>query len=230
MSTRSLFLLAETIWGVNTGMDTQEIRVVIADDHAVVRAGLRTLLEPESDITIVREVDNGLEALQVARALVPDVLILDMEMPGLRGTEVARRLQEGESPVRVLVLSAYASQQYVLGILASGAAGYLLKEEAPNTLVNAVRQIHRGEYWLSPNVTARLAQPLEDIKRVVDTLSEQERQIFRLVAVGKTNEGISTTLAIPVAQVEKQLEHIFAKLDVATRVEAAVLAVQAGIV
>lgn len=210
--------------------ERQRIRVVIADDHAVVRAGLRSLLGTEADIIVIGEADNGLIALQMAKDLVPDVLIVDMEMPGLRGTEVARHLRADRSSVRVLMLSAYTSQQYVLGILGSGAAGYLLKEEAPDNLVDAVRRVCSGGYWLSPHLTARVAKTLQGNAQAPETLTEQERRILRLIVAGKTNEGISDVLGMPAPEVEKHLEHVFAKLDVTTRVEAAVLAVQQEIV
>jgi DNA-binding NarL/FixJ family response regulator len=142
--------------GRNQSMGTT--RVVLADDHPIVRAGIRRLLEKAADIQVVGEASDGIEALHLVEDLDPDVLLLDVEMPGLRGTEVARRLQVAGSPVHILALSSYDDEQYIRGMLASGAAGYLTKEEAPQTLVHAVRRIARGDQgWISQRVAARMA-------------------------------------------------------------------------
>ncbi|HLF26692.1 MAG TPA: response regulator transcription factor [Anaerolineae bacterium] len=135
------------------------IRVVLADDHAIVRRGIRSLLYKVPDIVVVGEAASGMQALQLAHELRPDVLVLDMEMPGLKGLDVARQLRAEDSPVRVLALSAYDDKQYILGLLANGAAGYLLKEDAPGILIDAVRGVARGEHnWISPRMTQRVAQ------------------------------------------------------------------------
>jgi DNA-binding NarL/FixJ family response regulator len=133
-------------------------RIVVADDHAVVRAGIRSILQQSLDIEMVGEAGNGMEALRLVEELSPDVLVLDMEMPGMGGVDVARRLKAARSPVRILALSAYDDEQYVYGLLTSGAAGYLLKEEAPTTLIDAVRGISSGARgWISTRVAARMA-------------------------------------------------------------------------
>jgi DNA-binding NarL/FixJ family response regulator len=133
-------------------------RVVVADDHPMVRTAIRKLLEKATDIAVIGEADDGAEALRLAEDLAPDVLLLDMEMPGLHGVEVARQLQAGGSAVRILALSAYDDQQYILGMLTSGAAGYLTKEEAPRILIEAVRGVARGERgWVSRWVAAKMA-------------------------------------------------------------------------
>ncbi len=121
------------------------IRVVIADDHPVMRDGIRNLLDKAIDIEVAGEAGNGVEALRLVEELKPDVLLLDMELPGLKGVEVAQRLQASGATVRILVLSAYDDQEYIRGLLASGAAGYLLKEEIPETIVEAIRGVARGE-------------------------------------------------------------------------------------
>lgn len=128
-------------------------RVVIADDHTIVRAGIRSFLSRAPDIDVVGEARNGLEALRLVRDLNPDVLLLDMEMPGLKGVDVARELRATNSPVHILALSAYDDEQYINGLLANGAAGYLLKEDAPRVLIDAVRGIARGERnWISRRI------------------------------------------------------------------------------
>jgi DNA-binding NarL/FixJ family response regulator len=119
-------------------------RVVLADDHPIVRASIRRLLEKAGDIVVVGEASDGIETIRLVKELAPDVLLLDVEMPGMKGYEVARRLQAAGAPVRILALSAYDDKQYILAMLASGATGYLLKEEAPLTIVRAVREVVRG--------------------------------------------------------------------------------------
>jgi DNA-binding NarL/FixJ family response regulator len=136
------------------------IRVLIAEDHPAVRAGIRSLLETAPDIVIAGETGNGRDALRLTREISPDVLLLDIEMPGLTGVEVARRLQAAKSPVRILVLSAYDDREYVHGMLASGAAGYLTKEEAPELLLEAVRRVSQGEEgWLSRRASRSVQVP-----------------------------------------------------------------------
>lgn len=207
------------------------IRVILADDHPVMLDGIRNLLEQEKDVTVVGEATDGDEALNLARDLEPDVLILDMEMPGLQGVEVARRLRSADSPVRILALSAYDDQQYILGLLASGAAGYLIKEEAPDTIIDAVRGVARGEDgWLSRRVSARVAEWTQRGEHAGDDLTGREMDVLRLVVAAKTNQEIGRALGISAKTVEKHLENIFAKLGVASRVEAAVRAVRDDLV
>jgi DNA-binding NarL/FixJ family response regulator len=134
------------------------IRIILVDDHAGVRRGIRHLLEDETDIEVVGEADNGADALRLAAELAPDVVVLDMEMPGMRGIQVARRLRAEGSPVKVLALSAYDDTQYIEGMRASGAAGYLLKEEAPHLLAEALRAVTQGgEGWFSRRAEPRTA-------------------------------------------------------------------------
>lgn len=203
------------------------IRIVLADDHPVMRDGVRNLLEQEADVSVVGEAADGDDALRMTKELEPDVLVLDMEMPGLKGVEVARRLRADGSPVRILALSAYDDRQYILSLLATGAAGYLIKEEAPDTIVDAVRGVARGEDgWLSRRVSARVAEWTQRGETAGDDLTEREMDVLRLVAEGKTNQEIGHALGISPKTVEKHLEGVFAKLGVSSRVEAAVRAVR----
>lgn len=133
-------------------------RVVLADDHAAVRLGIRIILERAPDIMVIGEAGNGFDALRLVEELTPDVLLLDMEMPGLKGVEVAQHLKAAGSPVRILALSSYDDKQYILGLLANGALGYLVKEEAPEKIVAAVRGVARGErVWVSQRIAAQIA-------------------------------------------------------------------------
>ncbi len=206
------------------------IRVVIADDHPVMRDGIRNLLNKAIDIEVAGEAGDGVEALRLVEELDPDVLLLDMELPGLKGVEVAQRLQAAGATVRILALSAYDDQEYIRGLLASGAAGYLLKEEIPETIVEAIRGVARGERgWVSRQVAAQMATWTQQ-ETGSTALTRREMDVLRVVVEGKTNQEIALALGISDKTVEKHLEGVFAKLGVASRVEAAVHAVREGLV
>lgn len=203
------------------------IRVVIADDHPVARAGIRKFLEKEPDIQVIGEASSGEEAIQLVGELSPEVLLLDMELPGMRGTEVARKLQESKSPVRILALSTYDNRQYILGLLASGAAGYLTKEEVPETIIEAVRGVARGEQgWVSRRVAAKMTVWMQMDSTKDTELTEREVEVLRLVVAGKTNQEIGYALGISPRTVEKHVDSLYTKLGVSSRVEAAVSAVR----
>jgi DNA-binding NarL/FixJ family response regulator len=205
-------------------------RVVLADDHPMIRAGIRSLLRKAPDIEIVGEARNGAEAMRLVEELQPDVLLLDMEMPVLKGIEVARRLRAAGSPVRILALSAHSDRQYILGMLASGASGYLTKEEGLEKIVEAIRRVAKGgEEWARAGQAER-AQVLKE-KRPLGRveLTAREIEILSLLVAGKTNQAISVELGISKKTVEKHLSAIFAKLRVSSRVEAAEYALKAGL-
>lgn len=190
----------------------KNISVVVADDHQAIRAGIRFLLQQAADIEIVGEATNGLEAMRLARELVPDVLLLDMEMPGLKGIEVARRLQAIGSPVQILALSAYDDRHYILGLLASGASGYLVKEEAPKVLLKAVRGVANGEQgWVSRRVARQIVAWARE-KAGETPLSEQEAEVLRLAVEGKTNAEIAQILGIDERMVAACFDTTFTKL------------------
>src|SRR5512134_1949593 len=170
-------------------------RVVLADDHPVVRSGIRNLLEKASGIGVVGEASGGEEALRLAETLLPDVLLLDMEMPDLKGVEVAQKLREMGSPVRILALSAYDDRQYILELLANGASGYLVKEEVPETIIEAVRGVARGEQgWVSRRVASQMADWLHSDVQGKMGLTTREVEVLRLVVAGKTNQEIGIAL------------------------------------
>jgi DNA-binding NarL/FixJ family response regulator len=206
-------------------------RVVLADDHPVVRSGIRNLLEKAPGIEVVGEASGGEEALRLAESLLPDVLLLDMEMPDLKGVEVAQKLREMGSPVRILALSAYDDRQYILELLANGASGYLVKEEVPETIIEAVRGVARGEQgWVSRRVASQMADWIHTDEPGKMGLTSREMDVLRLVVSGKTNQEIGIALGISEKTVEKHLEGVFSKLGVASRVEAAVVAVRKDLV
>ena len=206
-------------------------RVVLADDHPMVRNGIRRLLEAATDIKVVGEARNGLEALSLVQDLEPDVLLLDMEMPDLKGVEVARKLQADGTAVRILALSAYDDKQYILSMLANGAAGYLTKEEAPRILVEAIRGVARGEQgWVSRRVAAQLAAWRQNKPAEPTELTIRETEVLRLLVAGNTNRQIGSSLDLSEEEVEEYLEAIFAKLGVSSRMGAAIRAAQEGLV
>jgi DNA-binding NarL/FixJ family response regulator len=213
-------------------VEKKVIRVILADDHPVVRTGIRTLLQQADDIVVVAETGNGSEVFNLVEQLAPDVLLLDMEMPGLSGVEVAMRLKEQGMPVCVLALSAYDDEEYIRNLLLQGAAGYLTKEEAIEIIIDAVRGVSRGEQgWFSRRATAKLsALTRHEAPNPAKELSNREMDVLRLVAAGKTNLEIGHALGISDKTVEKHIGAVFNKMQVSSRVEAAVLAVQQGLV
>ena len=205
------------------------IRVVLADDHPIVRTGIRALISKAADIIVVAEVDNGADVLIQVEQLAPDVLLLDMEMPGFSGIEVAQKLKAANSSVRVLALSAHDDEVYVRALLANGAAGYLTKEEAPELIVDAVRGIARGEKgWISRRAAAQVSLWMHEQVTEPVTLTAREMQVLKQAATGKTNREIALALGITDKTVEKHMGSVFEKLKVNSRVEAVMVAVKKG--
>ncbi len=200
---------------------------MIADDHPVVRQGIRNLIDSAVGMSVVGEANSGPVALQMIEELRPDLVLLDMEMPDLSGVEVIQRLKEAQLPVRVLGLSSYDDIEFITQLLSFGASGYLLKDEVPESIVEAVRGVARGETgWVSRKVAAKLSQILQKGKEANTNLTPRELDVLRLVVEGRTNAEIGMKLGISEKTVEKHLDAIFRKMDVASRVEAAVMAVR----
>lgn len=208
-----------------------DIRVLIADDHPIVCRGIHNLLEPAVGITVVGEAHSGGEALQLIESLMPDVVLLDVELSDMSGIDVIRRLNEANISVRVLGLSSYDDREFISQLLALGASGYLLKDEIPEQIIEAVRGVARGETgWVSRKVAAKLSQILQKDQDGVSDLTRRELDVLRLVVEAKTNGEIGMLLGISEKTVEKHLDTIFRKLGVASRVEAAVLAVRTDLI
>jgi DNA-binding NarL/FixJ family response regulator len=215
------------------------IRVVVADDQALVRVGCRTLLEAEADIEVVGEADTGSAALTVVRAESPEVVLMDIRMPGLDGLEATRRItaDPGLAGVRVLILTTFEIDEYVFEALRAGASGFLLKDADPEDLVRAVRVVAGGEALLSPTVTRRLiAEFISSPERRAASpaslaeLTEREREVLSLIATGLSNDEIAETLVISPATVRTHINRVMAKLAARDRAQLVVMAYEAGLV
>jgi len=206
---------------------TRAIRVLLADDHPTLRLGLRVLLDQAPDVEVVGEAEDGEEALASIEALLPDVAVLDCQLPVLEGTKLAQEIRQRGLPVRVLALSSYDDDRYVRGMLEAGAVGYLLKDEAPETIVAAVRAAAQGEGYFSPPVAAKVAAWARRERPA--GLTEREMEVVRLVAEGMSNKEIAHKLRVKKRTVEFHVGNILRKLGVASRVEAAVWAKEQGI-
>ena len=208
------------------------IRVILADDHAVVRKGIRVLLEDAGDITVVAEAADGDEALALIREHRPDVAVLDIQMPGRTGLEVTRDVRAERLPVGVLILTAYDDNPFIMTALRAGANGYVLKGAEPEELVAAVRAVHEGQSALDPALLRKVMAYVSGEPRAgaVESLSAREIEVLRLAAQGFTNKAIGVQLGISDRTVQGHLANIFGKLDVASRTEAVTKAIQLGLV
>jgi DNA-binding NarL/FixJ family response regulator len=213
------------------------IRVVIADDQAVVRGGLRMILESEEDIEVAGEAEDGQKALDRARELDPDVLLMDIRMPTLSGIEATRRLTTAGGHARVLVLTTYDLDENVYDALKAGAAGFLVKTESPARLVEAVRVVAAGEALLAPDITRRLVdrfvtglRPNTPAPPELEELSPRELEVLKLVAGGLSNAEIAETLFVSDGTVKTHVARILAKLGLRDRVQVVVFAYECGIV
>ena len=211
------------------------IRVLVADDQSMVRAGFRMLLGGEGDIEVVAEASNGLEAVDKAARFRPNVILMDIRMPELDGLEATRRILAADESARVLILTTFDLDEYVYEALRAGASGFVLKDDPPEQLLDAIRVVARGEALLSPAVTKRVIQQFSRVPhaaapRGLDDLTERERDVFRLIAHGLSNAEIGRELYISDTTVKTHITHILQKLGLRDRVQAVVLAYQAGLV
>ncbi len=215
------------------------IRVVLADDQVLVRAGFRMILEAQSDIEVVGEAGDGTQAVDAARRLKPDIVLMDIRMPGMDGIEATRRLAGPgvESPVKVVILTTYDLDEYVFDALAAGASGFLLKHVPPEELVRGVRAAAAGDALLAPSVTRRLIEefakrraPVRWKSTDVESLTEREREVLRLLARGRSNQEIAAELHVGEATIKTHVAHVLDKLDLRDRVQAVILAYELGLV
>jgi two-component system response regulator NreC len=211
--------------------ETSTIKVLIADDHAVVRSGLRLLLDAEADLEVVGEAGTGSEAVLRSRILEPDVVLMDVVMPGEGGVEATRRLVGERPETKVLVLSMQDDPRYVREAFDAGASGYVLKDAADAELVHAIREIDAGGRYVNPALGARLIEAaVEETRRAeADPLSDREREVLRLLAHGYTNQEISRQLYLSVRTVETHRAHIMQKLRLRSRAELVSYALAQGL-
>jgi DNA-binding NarL/FixJ family response regulator len=209
------------------------IRVLVADDQSMVRAGFRMLLADEEDIEVVAEASNGLEAVDKAARFHPTVVLMDIRMPELDGIEATRRILTADSGARILILTTFDLDEYVYEALRAGASGFVLKDDPPEQLLAAIRTVAGGDALLSPGVTKRVIKEFGRVPRPtppkeLDELSDREREVFGLVAQGLSNAEIGEKLFISETTVKTHVTHILQKLNLRDRVQAVVLAYQTG--
>jgi len=201
----------------------QKIKVFLADDHTVVRQGLRALLVAEGDIEIVGEAENGRQAVTLVKKLVPDVAVIDIAMPQLNGLEATRQITRTVPSTKVLILSSYSDDEYVQQLTEAGAAGYLIKQTAANDLLKAIREAHRGNAYFSPSIAKRLRDQCREAfvsggaqpgKRRTDHLTTREAEVLQLIAEGRANKQIAAELSISIKTVEKHRQQVMNKLGI----------------
>jgi DNA-binding NarL/FixJ family response regulator len=212
-------------------MKKKPTKVVLVDDHDMVRAGIRSILERTEEIEVIGEARDGLEAMDLVQELVPDIVLLDVEMPRMSGRRVAQELRERELPVRVIALSAYDDNQYILGMLSRGVAGYLTKDEVPNLLIHAIRGVANGEEgWVSNRVAERIASWSRFGKADRATLTNIELRILGMIADKKNDTEIARELGVEVNVVKKHIERLCDKFQAVSRIDLAVRAREEGLV
>jgi DNA-binding NarL/FixJ family response regulator len=210
-----------------------KIRVLIADDHAILREGVRALLAATEDIEVVGQASDGREAIEACRRLDPDVVLMDIAMPGLGGLEAAIEIRNAGLRSRILILSQYEDREYVRRLLKAGVAGYVLKKSAGSDLVGAIRAVQRGGLVLDPEVARAAMEPVDPRRGGGDpyeALTDREKQVFRLVAEGKSNKEVADVLGISVKTAMSHREHVMEKLDLHNRTELVRLALKLGVI
>lgn len=221
---------------IGDGEQEQEhvIRILLVDDHALVREGTRRLIETESDVVVVAEASSGEEAIAIARKLLPDIAVMDIAMPGMGGIEATRALKKDCPETAVLVLSAYDDEPYLLALLDAGAAGFLLKNIHGEELIKAIHAVARGESVLQPSIAEKMMRRLsanQDIApHPVNLLSEREFAVLRLAARGLLNKEIAARMGLSIRTVHSHLANIFMKMHVGSRTEAVLLALRQGMI
>jgi two-component system, NarL family, response regulator LiaR len=211
---------------------SDRIHVLIADDHAVVRQGLRAFLEVQDDIEVVGEAADGEEAVSLTQKLGPDVVVMDLVMPRVDGIEAIRQIRAAPSAAKVIVLTSFADDQKVFAAVRAGAAGYLLKDVQPRDLAEAIRTVMRGEALLNPAVAAKLMQEFAQEARPAasQSLTEREMDVLRLIARGRSNKEIALDLGVAEKTVKTHVSSILGKLQLADRTQAALYAVRERLV
>ena len=212
------------------------IRILLADDHTVMRRGLRALLERQSGFTVVAEAADGREAVDMAAAVGPDVAVIDIGMPNLNGIEAARRITEKRPETAVVILSMHADESYVLRALKSGARGYLLKDSPEEDLINAIRAVHKGKAFFSPEISRMLAEDYmrqmrqRGVEDSYELLTPREREVLQMLGEGNSNKEVATKLNLSLHTVETHRGNVLEKLNLHSTAEMILYAVRKGIV
>jgi NarL family two-component system response regulator LiaR len=210
---------------------SESIRVFIADDHPIVRRGIRDLLNTEPDIEVVGEAQDGIQLLEQVGEVEPDIILMDLIMPGMDGIEATRRVRDAHPQVRVLVLTSFATDDKVFPAIKAGATGYLIKDTGPEELLRAIHQVYRGQPTLHPEIAQKLLREIAstgDQPASPDHLTEREVEVLKLVAQGLSNQEIAEKLVVSVATVYTHVSNILAKLHLASRTQAALYALREG--
>lgn len=210
----------------------EPIRVLIADDHAIVREGLRTLIDTEPGMEVVGEAEDGVEAVQKVCDLEPDVILIDIVMPRMNGLEAIQEIKRQCPEMHILVLTSFSDDVMVFPAIKAGALGYLLKNTSPERLLNAIRDVHQGRPSMSPDIAKKLMLELQrtsDLPSTEEPLTEREMDVLRLVAQGLSNQEIAESLVIGLGTVRTHVSNILAKLHLANRTQAALYALQEGL-
>jgi NarL family two-component system response regulator LiaR len=213
---------------------TTKIKVMIVDDHGIVRQGLRTYLDLLEDITIVAEAENGLDALEKVKQFNPDIVLMDLVMPEMDGIEATQKISGSYPDVKVIVLTSFTEDEKVFSAIKAGAVGYLLKDISPPDLAKAIQAVHKGETHLHPDITRKLmnqfVSPKSESETTPDDLTPREMEVLQLVAHGLSNKELAKKLTISAKTVKTHLSSIFSKLHVSDRTQAAIYALKHNLV
>ncbi|MEP6788028.1 MAG: response regulator transcription factor [Acidobacteriota bacterium] len=216
-------------------VENKNISIVLADDHLIVRQGLRALLEAEEDLKVIGETGDGLKAVDMVRKLNPDVAVLDLMMPGLNGIDVARQLSKQTPHIKLIILTMYDDEGFVLEALSNGVSGYVLKDAGSADLIHAVREVKGGHRYLSPSLSDRAIDTYENMNRAgttdkYETLTAREREVLHLSAEGLTSNRIAIRLGISVRTAETHRSNVMHKLDIHTQADLTRYAIRRGII
>ena len=214
---------------------SKSVRLLLVDDHPIVRTGLRMLFQSEPDMVVVGEVNGGAEALEAVQSLHPDVVIMDVAMPGMNGIEATRRIKESSPETAVLALTMHEDEQYFFAMLHAGASGYIPKRAAPDDLVSAIRVVAEGNFFLYSTLARFLMKDMAEqtpaaSQERVESLTPRETEVLTYIAEGFTSREIADTLVISVKTVERHRENIMTKLDIHNRVELVKFAIRKGLI
>ena len=215
----------------------KKIRVLIADDHTIVRKGLCAILEGDKEIEVVGDAENGREAIKKVEQVQPDIVLMDITMPGLNGLETTRQLKKRHPKTKILILTMHDNEEYIFETLRAGASGYLVKRTAPDELISAIHAVNRGESFLSPSISKRViegyirvGQSEQEEDEPFEKLTDREREVLQLIAEGRVNREIAELLHISIKTVETHRSHIIEKLNIRNIAELTQYAIRKGLI